>query len=288
MRLTPLHTGFFKLDGGAMFGVVPRRMWAKMNPPDDQNLCTWAMRALLVQTDDGRNIVVDTGIGSKQDEKFRSHFLPHGEQSLLGALAEAGLSPDDVSDVFLTHLHFDHCGGALWRDERSGAAVPTFPQATYWTNRRHYEWALHPNDREKASFLKENFVPLHEQGRLRFVDVRQRVRFAPGFQVLFLYGHTEAMMAPLLHTPQGQLLYCADLMPAQWHVPMPYVMAYDIRPLLTLREKAKVLEAAVQHDITLFFEHDPVAECGKVARDAGGRIVLARSGTLAEVMGTGK
>ena len=284
MRLTSLHTGFLKLDGGAMFGVVPRRMWAKLNPPDEQNLCTWAMRTLLVQTDDGRNILIDTGLGNKQDEKFRSHFLPHGEESLFGSLASAGLRREEVTDVFLTHLHFDHCGGALWRNEQTGQVELAFPNATYWTNRRHFDWAMQPNDRERASFLKENFVPLHEMGRLQFVDVRQNVEFAPGFRIRFYYGHTEAMMAPLLHTPQGHLLYCADLMPSQWHIPMPYVMAYDVRPLVTLKEKAKMLDEAVRRDFMLFFEHDPLAECGTVQRDAAGRIVLGKTGSLSTVM----
>jgi glyoxylase-like metal-dependent hydrolase (beta-lactamase superfamily II) len=285
MRITPLHTGSLKLDGGAMFGVVPRRLWAKLNPPDEQNMCSWAMRALLVQTDDGRNILIDTGLGNKQDEKFRAHFLPHGEESLFGSLARTGLRREDVTDVFLTHLHFDHCGGALWRNERSGTVEPAFPNAQYWTNRRHFDWALRPNDRERASFLPENFVPLHEQGRLRFVEARQNVAFAPGFRVRFYYGHTESMMAPLLHTPQGHLLYCADLMPSQWHIPMPYVMAYDVRPLLTLKEKARMLDEAVRRGFALFFEHDPLAECGTLRREASGRIVLDRAGSLREIMG---
>lgn len=288
MRLTSLHTGSFKLDGGAMFGVVPRRLWAKLNPPDEQNMCSWAMRSLLVQTDDGRNILIDTGLGNKQDEKFRAHFLPHGEESLFGSLARTGLRREDVTDVFLTHLHFDHCGGALWRDEQTGTVEPAFPNATYWTNRRHFDWAIRPNDRERASFLPENFAPLHDQGRLRFVEVRQGVEFAPGFRVRFYYGHTEAMMAPLLHTLQGQLLYCADLMPSQWHIPMPYVMAYDVRPLLTLKEKARMLDEAARRGIALFFEHDPLAECGRVRREASGRIVLDRAGSLSEIMGGGQ
>lgn len=268
-----------------MFGIVPRRLWAKLNPPDEQNMCSWAMRSLLVQTQDGRNILIDTGLGNKQDEKFRAHFLPHGEESLFGSLARAGLQREDVTDVFLTHLHFDHCGGALWRNEQSGEVELAFPKATYWTNRRHFDWAVRPNDRERASFLPENFLPLHEQGRLRFVEVRQNVEFAPGFRVRFYYGHTEAMMAPLLHTPQGRLLYCADLLPSRWHVPMPYVMAYDVRPLVTLKEKARMLNEAVQRGTALFFEHDPSAECGTVRHDASGRIILDRAGSLKEILG---
>ncbi|MEO6039089.1 MAG: MBL fold metallo-hydrolase [Saprospiraceae bacterium] len=284
MKLTALHTGSFKLDGGAMFGVVPRSMWAKMNPPDEQNLCTWAMRALLVETGD-RKILVDTGIGNKQDARFRSHFLPQGPESLFDSLAGAGLGRADITDVFLTHLHFDHCGGALWKNEQSGAVEISFPNATYWTNRRHYDWAIQPNPREKASFLPENFLPLHEQGRLQYLPVRQNLEFVPGFRVRFFYGHTEAMMAPLLRTEHGAVLYCADALPSQWHIGLPYVMAYDVRPLQTMREKARMLETAVRERQILFFEHDPLAECGSVRLDAQGRIVLDQAGPLAELLG---
>ncbi len=284
MTLTALHTGSFKLDGGAMFGVVPRRMWATMHPPDEQNLCTWAMRALLVETGD-RKILIDTGLGNQQDARFRAHFLPHGPQSLFGSLAAAGLAREDITDVFLTHLHFDHCGGALWKNETTGEVEVSFPNAVYWSNRRHYEWAIHPNPREKASFLPENFVPLFEQGRLQFLPVRQNVAFVPGFRVRFFYGHTEAMMAPLLRTPHGMVLYCADALPSQWHIGMPYVMAYDIRPLQTLREKALMLATAVRERHIFFLEHDPIAECVTVREDAQGRIVLDRVGTLANFLG---
>ncbi len=283
MKLTALHTGSLKLDGGAMFGVVPRRMWAGLNPPDENNLCTWSMRALLVETGQ-RKILIDTGVGNKQDARFRAHFQPQGPESLFGSLQAAGLQREQITDVFLTHLHFDHCGGALWKNEETGEVEPAFPNAVYWTNQRHYDWAIHPNPREKASFLPENFVPLFEQGRLQFLPVRQNVEFLPGFRVRFFYGHTEAMMAPLLRTEHGSLLYCADALPSQWHVGLPYVMAYDIRPLQTMREKAKMLETAVRERQVLFFEHDPVAECGTVRLDAQGRIVLDKSGSLAEIL----
>lgn len=283
MRLTSIHTGSFKLDGGAMFGVVPRRMWSKLNPPDDDNMCTWSMRALLVETG-SRNVLIDTGMGNKQDEKFRSHFLPHGNESLFGSLAAAGLRREDITDVFLTHLHFDHCGGALWRNEETGQVELAFPNATYWSNRRHFDWAMHPNDREKASFLKENFLPLHEQGRLQFIEVRQNIEFMKDFRIRFFYGHTEAMMAPVLRTDQDVVIYCADLLPSRWHVPMPYVMAYDVRPLLTLKEKAATLEEAMRLRQILFFEHDPAIDCGTVRKDDAGRIILDRVGRLDEVL----
>lgn len=284
MKLTPVHTGYLKLDGGAMFGVVPKRMWEKLNPPDEHNLCTWAMRALLVETAD-RKVLIDTGVGNKQDARFRSHFEPSGTDLLFRSLAEAGVQREDITDVFLTHLHFDHCGGALWQDEQTGAVELSFPNAIYWTNRPHYEWALNPNAREKASFLPENFQPLEAAGRLRFVEAQEKGEFLPGFTLRFLYGHTEAMMSPILETERGAIVYCADLMPSQWHIGLPYVMAYDVRPLITLEEKALVLAEAADKGHILFFEHDPVAEAGRVVRDDKGRIVLGQTGTLAELLG---
>lgn len=281
MKITALHAGNFKLDGGAMFGVVPRSMWEKLNPPDEHNMCTWAMRPLLVQTPEGRNIVIDTGLGNKQDEKFRSHFMPHGDQTLFGSLADAGLSREEVTDVFLTHLHFDHCGGALWKNEDSDAIELAFPNATYWSNQRHWDWAMQPNERERASFLKENFVPIQEAGKLKMLDVQQDIQFCPGFQVRFFNGHTEALMAPLITLENGKkLLYCADAMPSRWHIGMPYVMAYDIRPLITLEEKAQMLKEAVDEGFVLFFEHDPGAEGGTLKRHESGRIILDKVGAL--------
>jgi glyoxylase-like metal-dependent hydrolase (beta-lactamase superfamily II) len=284
MKLKVITAGTLKLDGGAMFGVVPRSMWSKMNPPDEQNLCTWSMRTLLVQTGD-RNILIDTGIGNKQDDKFRTHFQPEGTEGLFESLKREGLERNDITDVFLTHLHFDHCGGALWKNKDSGLVELAFPKATYWSNERHLKWAMQPNDREKASFLKENFVPLIEQNRLRFIPVRQQTEFLPGFRVRFYYGHTEAMMAPLIRTESGvELLYCADAMPSRWHIGMPYVMAYDVRPLQTLKEKNQILNDAVRRKQVLFFEHDPGVDCGTVRREPSGRIVLDRIGNLTDFL----
>ncbi len=283
MKITVIPTGYLKLDGGAMFGVVPKRLWEKLNPPDEYNMCTWAMRALLVEQGD-RKVLIDTGIGNKQDEKFRAHFMPFGEENLFDSLRRAGVEREDVTDVFLTHLHFDHCGGALWKNETSGATELSFPNATYWSNQVHWDWATHPNAREKASFLTENFLPLLEMNRVQFIPVEQGFEFMPGFQVRFFYGHTEAMMAPLLHTGARKLLYCADAMPSQWHIGMPYVMAYDIRPLITLAEKEVMLTEAAQDGTILFFEHDPVVECGTVRQDEKGRIALDRAGKLADLI----
>ncbi len=284
MKLTPIHAGHLKLDGGAMFGIVPKRMWEKLNPPDANNLCTWAMRTLLVETGD-RKILIDTGVGNKQDAKFWSHFEPQGPQTLFGSLAQAGINREDITDVFLTHLHFDHCGGALWKNEENDKIELSFPNAFYWTNQRHFDWAMNPNMREKASFLKENFLPLHERGVIRFVDIRQNIEFSKNFHIRFYNGHTEALMAPVLKTDAGTVLYCADAMPSQWHIGMPYVMAYDIRPLVTLKEKAAMLEDAVRKHTILFFEHDPVAECGTVRKEDSGRIVVDRLGLLRDLLG---
>lgn len=270
-----IHTGYLKLDGGPMFGVVPKRLWEKMNPPDAQNMCAWAMRALLVESGN-RKILIDTGIGNKQDEKFRAHFEPHGPETLFGSLAAAGLRREDITDVFLTHLHFDHCGGALWRNETTNETELSFPNAVYWSNERHYQWASQPNEREKASFLPENILPLQEKGRLQFLPVRQNLEFLPGFRVRFYYGHTEAMMAPLIQSQHGPVFYCADTIPSRWHVGMPYIMAYDVRPLLTLKEKAQILRDAVRHKHILMFEHDPMAAAGTIALDDKGRFVLEK------------
>lgn len=263
-----------------MFGVVPRRMWVKLNPPDENNMCTWAMRCLLLRSAD-RCILIDTGMGNKQDEKFRSHFEPHGPQSLFGSLEALGVSRNDVTDVLLTHLHFDHCGGAVWRND-DGQPVPAFPNATYWSNEKHFQWAMQPNAREKASFLKENFLPLYENKQLKFVPVEQDVQLFPGFYIRFTNGHTEAMMSPLVDTQYGQVRYCADVIPSQWHVGLPYVMAYDIRPLETLQEKELLLREACEKGQIVFFEHDPVVDCAKVAFDDVGKIQTVRTGALSE------
>ncbi len=273
MKISIVHAGYFKLDGGAMFGIVPKRLWQRFNPPDENNLCTWAMRCLLIETD-GRRILVDCGLGDKQDEKWRSFFEPHGEENLLDSLAAEHLSVEEITDVFLTHLHFDHCGGAVKKDE-AGRLVPTFPNATYWSNEVHWRWAMEPNAREAASFLKENFVPLKDAGVLRFLDVqRDLLPWLPGVQVQFAYGHTEALMALHIDMEGRRFVYCSDLMPSSFHIGMPYIMAYDIRPLVTLEEKAWLLENGLANDWTLIFEHDPQASFGTLTRDERGRIAL--------------
>ncbi len=282
MKLSVINSGLFKLDGGAMFGIVPKKLWQRLNPADENNLCTWTMRCLLIEIDE-KKILVDTGMGDKQDAKFRSHFEPHGSDTLQGSLRQKGLSVEDITDVFLTHLHFDHCGGAV-RKDGEGNLSPTFPNATYWTNKSHYDWALNPNEKEKASFLKENFVPLKEANVLNFVDEKEGIELWDGVKANFVYGHTEAMM-PLEITYKNRIIiYCADLMPSSYHIGMPYVMSYDVRPLETLREKRNLLENAVENNHVLFFEHDARVECATVKKNERGRIILHETFKLEEIL----
>lgn len=281
MHLTTIETGLFKLDGGAMFGIVPKTLWSRLNPPDEKNLCTWSMRCLLIETGD-RKILVDTGLGDKQDDKFRSHFEPHGEESLLHSIQQQAIRPEEITDVFLTHLHFDHVGGAVSRTTE-GKLQPTFPNATYWSNDLHWHWAMEPNAREKASFLKENFVPLQEQGKLQLLSVQNDLLpWLPGIDIQFVYGHTEAMM--LLHLQMGKqkIVYCADLLPSSYHIGLPYIMAYDVRPLKTLEEKTELLQQAFAEQWVLYFEHDPKVECLQLEQNAKGRIVPGKPKTLAD------
>jgi len=258
MQLHTIDTGFFKLDGGAMFGVVPKTLWSKTNPADENNLCTWAMRCLLVEDGD-RLILIDTGIGSKQDQKFFSHYYLHGDATLDSSLAAKGFHRDDITDVFLTHLHFDHVGGAVIRE--NDKLIPAFKNATYWSNEQHWDWAVNPNDREKASFLKENILPIQESGQLKFIDSNDGAKFTNNISVKFAYGHTDAMMLPLINYKGKQVLYMADLLPSIGHLPMPYVMAYDMFPLKTLTEKKIFLTEALQKEYILYLEHDPINEC---------------------------
>ena len=265
MKLYSINTGYFKLDGGAMFGVVPKNIWNKINPADENNLCSWALRCLLIE-DGNRLILVDNGNGDKQDAKFFSHYYLHGDDTLDKSLAKYGFGKDDITDVFLTHLHFDHCGGSIMR--AGDKLVPAFKNATYWSNKEHWDWAVSPNEREKASFLKENILPIEESGQLKFVDVTGGIdgklgetSFAENISVRFVNGHTQAMMLPQIKYKDKTIVFMADLLPSQGHIPLPYVMAYDMFPLTTLNEKKSFLKEAVQGDYILFFEHDPVHEC---------------------------
>ena len=265
MKLYSINTGYFKLDGGAMFGVVPKSIWNKINPADENNLCSWALRCLLIE-DGNRLILVDNGNGDKQDAKFFSHYHLHGDDTIDKSLARYGFSRNDITDAFLTHLHFDHCGGAIRREGEK--LVPAFPNATYWSNKDHWEWAVNPNEREKASFLKDNILPIEKSGQLKFIDVANgkdgklgETKMTENVSVRFVSGHTEQMMLPQIRYKGRTIVYMADLLPSQGHIPLPYVMAYDMFPLTTLNEKKSFLKEAVEGDYTLFFEHDPVHEC---------------------------
>ena len=276
MKLYPINTGYFKLDGGAMFGVVPKSIWNKINPADENNLCSWALRCLLIE-DGKRLILIDNGNGDKQDAKFFSHYYLHGDDTLNKSLAKYGFHPDDITDVFLTHLHFDHCGGSINRE--GDKLVPAFKNAVYWSNEKHWEWAVKPNDREKASFLKENILPIEESGQLKFVPhwwdddkpgpgwsstitgMLPSVPFLENIDIRFVSGHTESMMLPQIKYKNKTIVFMADLLPSAGHLPTPYIMAYDMFPLTSMDEKKSFLKEAVANDYILFFEHDPVNEC---------------------------
>ncbi len=268
MKLHTINTELFKLDGGAMFGVVPKSIWSKLNPADANNLCTWAMRLLLVEDGD-KLILIDTGIGNKQEAKFFGHYYLHGNDTLEKSLQAKGFCKEDITDVILTHLHFDHCGGAI---EREGdTLIPAFKNAVYWSNEAHWLWATQPNEREKASFLKENILPMQQSGQLQFIDTPSNgvedtgklgtARFSDAISLRLVNGHTDSMMLPQIKYNGKTIVYMADLLPSTGHIPLPYVMAYDMFPLTTLREKKAFLQEAVDNDYVLFFEHDPMNEC---------------------------
>lgn len=267
MELYTVNTGFFKLDGGAMFGVVPKVLWSRTNPADENNLCTWAMRCLLV-VDGDRVVLIDNGIGDKQDAKFFSHYYLHGDDSLEKSLKALGVGFHQITDNFLTHLHFDHCGGGV-KYGSHGQYEMTFPRATYWSNPDHWKWATEPNPREKASFLKDNILPMQELNQLDFVDLKEKTLF-PGFDFITVDGHTDKQMLPKLSYKGKTIVFVADLLPSVGHIPIPYVMGYDTRPLLTMDEKARFLEEAVDNDYILFFEHDAVNECCTLKRTEKG------------------
>jgi glyoxylase-like metal-dependent hydrolase (beta-lactamase superfamily II) len=263
MTLYPIETGNFKLDGGAMFGVVPKVLWSRTNPADDKNMIDLAARSLLIEDGD-RLILIDNGAGDKQSEKFFSHYYRWGPHSLDRSLKQAGFHRDEVTDVFLTHLHFDHCGGSIrWNKDRTGYE-PAFPNARYWSNRDHWQWAVHPNAREKASFLKENILPIEDSGQLHFIEQggSPYLESSPlGFGILFVDGHTDKQMIPHISYKDKTVVFMADLLPTVGHIPLPYVMGYDTRPLLTLEEKKAFLERAAEQEFVLFMEHDAHNPC---------------------------
>ena len=253
MKIYPIETGNFKLDGGAMFGVVPKTIWQKTNPSDDKNLIDMSMRSMLIE-DGNRLILVDTGLGTKQSNKFYSYYYLFGDFSLDTSLAKHGFHRDDITDVFLTHLHFDHCGGAItWNADRT-FLQPAFKNAKFWSNDKHWQWATAPNPREKASFLEENINPIKESGQLNFIHSNYKDQI--GFDILFMDGHTEKQMLPVVSYQGKTIVFMADLLPTIGHIPLPYVMGYDTRPLLTIKEKAAFLNQAADKEYFLFLEHD--------------------------------
>ena len=267
MKLYTIDTGNFKLDGGAMFGVVPKSLWNKINPADENNMCNWAMRCLLIE-DGNRLVLIDNGLGDKQDSKFFSYYYLNGNDSLSSSLKKNGFTENDITDVFLTHLHFDHCGGSVkWNSNKDGYEC-VFKNAVYWSNHRHWEWATKPNAREKASFLNENILPIQESGQLKFVTEGEKLW--DNFDIKFINGHTDGMMLPVLNFNGQQIIYCADLIPSAGHLPVSYVMAYDTKPLVTLEEKTVFLKEAMQNNAILFFEHDLKNECCSIEQTEKG------------------
>lgn len=262
MKIYPINTGNFKLDGGAMFGVVPKSIWSRFNEPDANNMCSWSMRCMLIEDKD-KLILIDTGIGDKQSEKFFNYFYLFGDDSLKMSIESLGFGLDEITDVVLTHLHFDHCGGAIQMNSTKERYETFFPNATYWSNEKHWKWATEPNAREKASFLSENILPIEQSGQLKFFtrDGGITKNAFPNIDLIYMDGHTESQMLPVINYKGKKVVFTADLLPSVGHIPLPYVMGYDTRPLLTLSEKEKFLNTAVKEDYVLFLEHDYYNEC---------------------------
>jgi len=289
MQLYSVNAGNFKLDGGAMFSVVPKSIWNRSNPADENNMCSWAMRCLLIEYGD-RLILIDNGMGNKQDAKFFGHYYLHGNDTLEKSLTAHGFTPDDITDIFLTHLHFDHCGGSIKKE--GDTLVPAFKNAIFWSNQAHWDWATNPNEREKASFLKENILPIEASGQLSLINTPEShftkngllhtVSFANNIDIRFVHGHTEKMMLPQIHYKGNTIVYMADLLPSVGHLPLPYVMSYDMFPLTTLHEKKSFLQEAFDNQYVLFFEHDAAHECVKLIQTDKG-IRAGAAFTLADL-----
>ncbi len=285
MKLYPIHTGNFKLDGGAMFGVVPKSIWQRTNPADASNMCSWSMRCLLIE-EGNRLILIDTGMGDKQSDKFFGYYYLFGDESLDGELAKLGFHRDDITDVFLTHLHFDHCGGSIKWDNKKEFLLPAFKNAKFWSNDKHWKWATEPNAREKASFLKENILPIQESGQLNMINREEgRGSFDDLFDVRFMDGHTESQMLPIINYKGKKIVFMADLLPSTGHIPLPYVMGYDTRPLLTISEKKTFLDEAANNEYILFLEHDFENECCTLQQTEKG-VRLKDKGRLIDFFGS--
>ncbi|WP_304236283.1 MBL fold metallo-hydrolase [Jiulongibacter sediminis] len=277
MNLHVIDAGNFKLDGGAMFGVVPKTLWSKKIPADDLNLCSWKMRCLLIE-DGNRLTLIDTGMGNKQSEKWLGYYFRHGEGDLIQSIREKGFHENQITDVILSHLHFDHAGGAVqWNDHKDKLQL-TFPNARYWTHSDHWKWATNPNDREAATFLKENIMPLKDHGALYFTDTNQN-DLPPNIEFLMADGHTEKMLMPLINTGDQKVLFIADTIPSHAHIHIPWVMGYDVRPLETMKEKKLILDRCVQENWLLYFDHDPFYEICQIEETEKGYRPL-HEGTL--------
>jgi len=270
MHLYTINTGNFKLDGGAMFGVVPKSIWQKINPADENNMCNWAMRCLLIE-DGNQLILVDNGIGSKQSDKFFGFYYLNGNDSLNQSLSHLGFHADDITDMVLSHLHFDHCGGSIQFNADHSKYETVFKNATYWSSQEHWNHALNSNPREKASFLKENILPIQESGQLKFIEDNPLIN--PNILMKKVYGHTESMILPHINIKGRTVVFCADLIPSVGHIPVNYVMAYDIKPLESMKDKQAFLTLAYQNEWILFFEHDLINECCTVTMNEKGNFM---------------
>lgn len=280
MKLHTIDTGMFRLDGGAMFGVVPKSLWNKQNPADENNMCSWAMRCLLIEDHD-KLILIDNGIGDKQDDKFFGHYYLHGNDTLLKSLNRLGYAPEDITHNVLSHLHFDHCGGGIrWNKDHTGFES-VFPNAVFVTGKEHWDLAMNPNAREKASFLKENLLPMKELGQLELVEGEGKLYH--NFDIRFVYGHTEGMLIPHIRYKNKTIVYVADLLPAHYYLSPSWIMAYDTSPLITMKEKHKFLTEAVENDYILFFEHDPVIEACTLEKTERG-VKVKEKGKLADFL----
>ncbi len=280
-KVSVLDTGFFKLDGGAMFGVTPKSMWNKLNPADENNMTVWAMRSLYIETD-SKKILIDTGLGNVLDPKFAAYFFPFGDDSLMSSLQKINVKAEEITDVLLSHLHFDHTGGSLVRNNE-GNLIPAFPNATYWTHKKHFDFAVNPNAREKNSFIKETFLPLQYLRKFKFFELENEI-FDGVLHTITTYGHTHAMTSFVFTFSGKNFYYAADVFPSEWHINLPNVMAYDMQPNQTLIEKEIILNAAIEQNWYFIFEHDPKTECATIAKNDKGKYIIAERFKLDELI----
>ncbi|MBN2214889.1 MAG: MBL fold metallo-hydrolase [Bacteroidales bacterium] len=281
MRLAGIETGNFKLDGGAMFGVVPKSLWQMVYPADENNMCNLSLRALFIE-DENRKILIDAGLGRKQNEKFFGYYYLNGNDSLDKSLSKEGISKSDITDVILTHLHFDHCGGAVEYDQNKKAFQATFPGATYWCSNDQWNWAMNPNLREKPSYLKENMLPLHESGQLK--PFKHDFDLTPNVRIRLYNGHSQGMAVPFIRYQGRIIVYVSDLIPTSAHIPLSWICGYDTQPLLSLKEKEKFLDEAFRNNYILFFEHDLNTVCCTLQETEKGIRMKDSAGNIHELL----